>query len=199
MRPADWWRWWQMETSRRHYNHITHSLSPPVQRGLSHHLFWKIPPKIGRAESEEGGELFAWNLQFKLYIYCLQSGLGWAVSWSEGGQGKKWGRKGELEAFSNKSMDPTPTHVHKMKMEIFFNNLLYIFTIFLRPKHEERYDLLRVTCHVAQTWTLPTALTRGQSSTMCPVIMCGANIRRRGAAPDCHNLTIHDTTLSGNL
>ena len=170
-------------------------MSPPVQLRLSHHLFWKIPPKIGRAESEEGGELFAWNLQFKLYIYCLQSGLGWAVSWSEGGQGKKWGKKGELEAFSNKSMDPTPTH--KMKMGIFFNNLLRYMVRYLQ--HLLDLDLLRVTCHVAQTWTLPTALTRGQSSTMCPVIMCGANIRRRGAAPDCHNLTIHDTTLSGNL
>ena len=166
-------------------------MSPPVQLGLSHHLFWKIPPKIGRAESEEGGELFAWNLQFKLYIYCLQSGLGWAVSWSEGGQGKKWGKKGELEAFSNKSMDPTPTH--KMKMEIFFNNLL-ISSPFPWPKNL----LVLVNCHVAQTWTLPIALTRGQSSTMCPVIMCGANIRRRGAAPDCHNLTIHPA-LSGNL
>ena len=130
-------------------------MSPPVQLRLSHHLFWKIPPKIGRAESEEGGELFAWNLQFKLYIYCLQSGLGWAVSWSEGGQGKKWGKKGELEAFSNKSMDPTPTH--KMKMGIFFNNLLIwsdIFSIFLTNPWRM---LLPFMCHLPRSSNLDTA------------------------------------------
>ena len=79
--------------------------------------------------------LGTYSLNFIFTVYRV----GWAGLSAEVREGKgrsEGGRKGKLEAFSNKSMDPTPTH--EMKMEIFFNNLLIcsdIFTIFLTNKN----------------------------------------------------------------